>query len=246
MEPQRWLDEVRNELQMRRLPKRYVTRLMRELSDHVLDGWETTMNTDVRVFAGPHDQLGSPRQVADTAEKEFRSRRFAARYPLLTFGLLPVLAFPFVAAAAFAGPGWVIVSLLELLGLDRQLTLTDETKFAAYVPAIAKSYAAGTIIVAAGLIIWLMARWAKRAGVRTRWPVASAILVAMLAGSIFSDATPKTPERPGTVMLGLGYPMRAWTVFQTMQLVAPLGLAGWLLRARRSTTSPPIELTRAA
>src|SRR6188768_1690570 len=109
MDPQRWLDEVRKELQTRRLPRRYVTRLMRELSDHVMDGWERTMNKDVRVFAGPHDHLGSPGQVADSAEKEFRSRRFAARFPLLTFGLLPVLAFPFVAAAVFMGPGWVIV-----------------------------------------------------------------------------------------------------------------------------------------
>ena len=64
MDPQRWLDEVRNELQTRRLPRRYVTRLMRELSDHVMDGWEKTMNKDVRVFAGPHDQLGSPSDVA--------------------------------------------------------------------------------------------------------------------------------------------------------------------------------------
>ncbi len=49
MNPQQWLDEVRKELQTRRLPRRSVTRLMRELSDHLTDGWEQTMNTDVRV-----------------------------------------------------------------------------------------------------------------------------------------------------------------------------------------------------
>ena len=55
MDPQQWLNELLTELQARRLPRRYVTRLMRELSDHVMDGWEKTMNTDVRVFAAPHD-----------------------------------------------------------------------------------------------------------------------------------------------------------------------------------------------
>ena len=150
MDPQQWLDEVRNELQTRRLPRRYVTRLLRELSDHVTDGWEKTMNKDVRVFAGPHDQLGSPGQIADTAEKEFQSRRFAARHPWLTFGLLPVLVFPFLAAAVFVGPGWLIAQAIELSGFDERLT---EVKYLDWVPLAAKSYAAAAIILAAGLIV---------------------------------------------------------------------------------------------
>ncbi|HVJ66355.1 MAG TPA: hypothetical protein VM510_00145 [Caulifigura sp.] len=246
MDPQRWLDEVRNELQTRRLPKRYVMRLMRELSDHVLDGWETTMNKDVRVFDGPHDQLGSPKQVADTAEQEFQSRRFAARFPLLTFGLAPLLAFPLVAAATFVGPGWVIVTLLELLGLDQSLTVTQEMRFGEWVPTLAKTYAAATIILAAGLIVWMMSRFAKKAGVRLRWPVTSAVLVALIAGCIWTDATPKTPEKQGTVMLGLGYPLRTWTIFQTVQLAAPLALAAWLVGKPPKATSPPVEFAQVA
>jgi hypothetical protein len=246
MDPQRWLDEVKKELQTRRLPRRYVTRLLRELSDHVTDGWENTMNKDVRVFAGPNDHLGSPRLIADTAEKEFQSRRFAARFRLLTFGLLPVLAFPFVAVATFAGPGWVIVTVLDSLGYAEPFAVADETSLSTWLPGITKSYAAGSIILAAALVIWAMSRLARRAGVTTRWPIASAVLVAVLAGCIWSDATPKTRDRPGMVMVGVGYPLRAWTLFQTIQLAAPLALGLWLTRQRPTIPAGPIELARAA
>ncbi|OAI57493.1 hypothetical protein AYO47_01750 [Planctomyces sp. SCGC AG-212-M04] len=250
MDPQRWLDEVRKELQTRRLPRRYVTRLMRELSDHVMDGWENTMNKDVRVFAGPNDQLGSPGQIADTAEKEFRSRRFAARFPLLTFGLLPVLAFPIVAALTFLGPGWVIVELEELvgyfLGWDESALVANESDFGAWLPVAMKCYTAGTIILAAALVVWAMSRLARRAGVTAKWPIASAVLVAALAGCLWSDATPKTKDKQGMLMVGLGYPMRSWTIYQTAQLMMPLSFGIWLTRQRRRLPAAPSELARAA
>lgn len=247
MDPQRWLDEVRKELQTRRLPRRYVTRLMRELSDHVTDGWENTMNMDVRVFAGPNDQLGSPGQIADTAEKEFRSRRFAARFPLLTFGLLPVLAFPFVAAATFLGPGWLIVEISELLGLEESALIADETPYGAWFSTIAKCYTSGSIILAAVLVVWLMSRLARRAGVTRKWSIASAVLVAVLAGCIWSDATPKTRDKHGMLMVGLGYPLRKyWTISQASQLLTPLAFGIWLTRRRTIVSSTPNQLARAA
>jgi hypothetical protein len=246
MDPQRWLDDVRRELQTRRLPRRYVTRLMRELSDHVTDGWENTMNKDVRVFAGPHDHLGSPGQVADTAEKEFRSRRFAARFPLLTFALLPMLAFPFVAAAVFLGPGWLIAEILDLLGFQESMIATDQMPGGAWFTGIARCYTAGSIILAAGLVVWVTSRLARRAGVTAKWPVASAVLVAVLAGCVWSEATPKTREKRGMLMVGVGYPLRDWTVSQTLQLVAPLALGGWLARQRARGPAAPVEFARAA
>jgi hypothetical protein len=246
MDPQRWLDEVKKELQTRRLPRRYVTRLLRELSDHVTDGWENTMNKDVRVIAGPNDHLGSPGQVADTAEKEFQLRRLAARFPVMTFGLLPLLAFPFVAVATFAGPGWVIVSILDSLGVAERFAVAESSNLSVWLSTITRSYAAGTIILAAALIVWVMSRLARRAGVTTKWPVTSAVLVAVLAGCIWSDATPKTHDKPGMVMVGVGYPLRAWTLFQTIQLAAPLALGVWLSRQRDPAPTAPSELARAA
>ncbi|HVJ86464.1 MAG TPA: hypothetical protein VM452_12520 [Caulifigura sp.] len=251
MDPRQWLDEVRDELQTRRLPRRYVTRLLRELSDHVTDGWEKTMNKDVRVFAGPHDQLGSPGQIADTAEKEFQSRRFAARFPVLTFGLLPVLAFPFVAAATWLGPGWVIVTVEEfvgsLLGLQESaLKVTEGSPAAQWILGLMKCYTTGAIILAAALVVWAWSRLARRAGVMSKWPIASAVLVALLAGLIWCDATPKTKDKQGMLMVGLGFPVRSWTAFQTVQLAAPLALGVWLTRQRVKGPTAPSELARAA
>jgi hypothetical protein len=215
---------------------------MRELSDHVMDGWENTMNKDVRVFAGPDDHLGSPGQIADTAEKEFRSRRFAARFPLLTFGFLPPLAFPFLVVALMIGPGWVIGELLELSGIEP----FDSTTDLGWAVGLAKAYTAGAITVAAALIVWMTSRLARRAGVTTRWPIASALLVAIFAGLLWSDVTPKTKDKQGMLMVGLGYPLRSWTVFQTMQLITPLVLGIWLTRQRTTTPAAPSELARAA
>lgn len=246
MDLQRWLDEVRNELHTRRLPRRDVTRLLRELSDHVTDGLENTMNTDVRVFPAPHHHLGSPRQVADTAEKEFQSRRFAARFPWMTFGLLPLLTFPFVAAATFAAPGWFIVTILDSLELAEPFAVAEDSDLSTWLPGITKSYAAGTIILAAALVVWVTARLARRAAVSARWPLASAVLVALLAGSIWSDATPKTRDKQGMLMVGIGYPLRAWTLFQSVQLVAPLALGVWLTRQRPTTPTTPLDVARAA
>ena len=100
--------------------------------------------------------------------------------------------------------------------------------------------------LAAALVVWVMSRLARRAGVTTKWPVASAVLVALLAGLIWSDATPKTKDKPGMLMVGVGYPMRAWTVFQTVQLITPLALGVWLTRQRARTPAAPVELARAA
>ncbi len=165
----------------------------------------------------------------------------------MTFGLLPVVVFPFVAAAAFTIPAWLIVPCLAVFGVDEWLATDDELLYGAWIPGFAKCYIAGTIVAAAGIVVWAMARLARRSRVTARWPCVSAALVALLAGCIWSDVTPKTPEKMGTMMLGLGYPIRAWTIFQTGQMLAPLGFAAWLMRPKQtSEAAPTIEVERAA
>ena len=82
MDPQPWLSELEKELQQRRLPRRYVMRLMRELSDHVTDELEKPMSKEDQRSTDLRERLGTPQGLAESAKQEYQSRTFAVRHPI--------------------------------------------------------------------------------------------------------------------------------------------------------------------
>jgi len=241
MDPQRWLDELRTELQVRRLPRRYVTRLMRELSDHVTDEWEKPMSKDAHVQPGPLERLGSPRNVAESAERELRSRTFAARHPVWTFGVFPPLLFLVLALAFFVGPGVLLDELLDLTPLE-------EYESSPWVPALARSYIVGCIVLAAVLVVVAFSGLARRCALTRRWPMTAAVVTALVCGCLWTSATAKTPENMGTVIVGISGSLRPTgiTFPQVIQFVVPLAVAAWITRRRPSAAGPSMELRSAA
>ena len=244
MDPQRWLDEVRKELQTRRLPRRYVTRLMRELSDHVRDGWETPMNKDVQNRPGPLERLGSPRVVAESAEREIRSRSFAARHPVWTFGVFPPLLFLVLAVTFFIGPGAILFELFDAAPLEQ----SDSSPWNVWEAVLARSYIVGCIVLASVLVVLAFSGLAKRSALARRWPMTAAIVTALLCGCLWTSATAKTPDQMGVVMVGLLGPLWPWRITfpQVIQFVIPLGAAAWVTRRRPSAAAPSVEMRTAA
>ena len=241
MDPQQWLSELRTELQTRRLPRRYVARLMRELSDHVMDGWENPMSKDARLSPGPLERLGSPQLVAESAEREFRSRSFAARHPVWTFGVFPPLLVLVLAMAFFVGPGVLLDELFRL-------PPWEEYETSPWVPVLARSYIVGCIVLASVLVVLAFSGVAKRCAVARRWPMTAAIVTALLCGCLWTGATAKTPEQMGTVMVGLSgslWPTKI-TIPQVIQFVIPLAVGAWITRQRTLVAGPSAELRRAA
>ncbi|AMV20643.1 hypothetical protein [Planctomyces sp. SH-PL14] len=233
MDPQHWLDQLRTELQTRRLPRRYVTRLLRELSDHVTDEWENPMSKDApqapgpAAVPGPLERLGSPQLVAESAARELRARSFAARHPVWTFGVLPPLLAIVVAAALLLGPGALLDTLLDLPPLD-------EYETAPWVHLVAQGYVVGCIVAASLLVVLAFIGLARRCDLARRWPMTAALVTALVCGGLWTGATPKTAEKMGTVMVGLPRSLGpAGIAFpQLLQFAAPLALAAWLTRRR--------------
>lgn len=234
MDARQWLNELQTELFQRRLPRRYVKRLIRELSDHVLDDQERPMSTDAPMLPGAIERLGSPRTIAISAEQEFQRRRFAARHPILMFCVCPVLLLPVIAVACFFVPAWLIGSVLEGFGLDQKVN--DSPWF---IPTI-HAYMTSTLLLASVLVVLAFSGLARRCAVRPRWIVASGLLVAILCGCTWSQVTPRTANRQGTLILGLTFPVHQWSIRPLLQFAAPMAMTVWMLKRSRREPEKPI------
>jgi hypothetical protein len=231
MDPQRWLDDVRNELQTRRLPRRYVTRLMRELSDHVLDGWERTMSKDARVVLSPLERMGSAKNVAASAENEYRRGKFAARHPILIFGVCPLLLLPILIIAMFGGSLAILEQLIPQ-------PLQNDYAFSPSVPVFVPYVMSAVIIANAILVSVAFAGLADRCSLRRRWPFVSALIVAAFCVCLSGMGRAKTPDHMGQVLICLGSPLHSRSPFlNLLQFIAPMIAAGVLFRRRPVTPS---------
>ena len=86
---QPWLDRVRERLARQALPPAYIRRFMEELSDHLEDLKEESMEADI------YSRLGEPEQVAEAAAVTYRRRSFLGRHPaaaFLVFAVSPVIS----------------------------------------------------------------------------------------------------------------------------------------------------------
>lgn len=237
MDPQQWLNELRTELQKRRLPRRYVMRLMRELSDHVTDEWEKPMNKDDQRNADPLERLGMPQGVAETAEQEYCAPKFAARHPLWTFGVFPPLLFLVLAIGLYMVFAPLFESLTDLVPLA-----TRENS--AWAPVLAQGFLVGCIVLASLAVTITFAMVARMSALKRQWPMTAAIVTGILCGCLWTDVTQKTPEQMGRVTIGISGSLRPskLTFPQLFQFAVPLAVAAWMTRGRSSTDDPAMKL----
>jgi hypothetical protein len=232
MDDPRWLESLRDEFARRKLPPHETERMMLELTDHFHDFMEDHMSKDAN-NRKQFDQvrmeqaLGSPSEIATAASKQFRRRRFSGRHPLLVFAVLPVVSLPLLSFGLMFLVGW----LLSLLVPESAL-LDNGVEPTWHLP-LARAVICGLVILPAIGLAALLCRAARKATLDWKWPLTACLLLALVAGSVFSQIEPKTATKPGLLMLGVGTPSSATIGLQAIQLFAPIAIGLWVLRRER-------------
>ena len=130
----------------------------------------------------------APLDVVERAEREFRSRTFAGRHPILMFVVLPLLVLQLGYAASLfsvVGTGGLLKKLDPAFSSD--LMSPGGT---ALVELLCGSLILASATATAGLFAWL----AVRAEVHRRWPIITGAMMGLLAGltqmSVYMCRTP--------------------------------------------------------
>lgn len=173
MELERWLEELRQELGRQRMPRRYIKRLVGELSDHFTDFMEDSMNKDVQESMCVIDRLGQPDQLAENAAKQYRRTRFSARHPWLAFAALPPLLLPLLWAG-FALGAWGLAWVLDELGVpDPPFPLLGKLVIAVGFYAVFE--------VPIALCAIAVCRAARKSELGWQWPVLACFILSIVS-----------------------------------------------------------------
>lgn len=89
MDFHQWRSQLVSELQMRKVPRAYARRLLRELQDHCVDLQEVEMNYGMET-ENPIDvtqRLGDPKQLAEQAVAARVYPTWTGRHPWLALGV---------------------------------------------------------------------------------------------------------------------------------------------------------------
>jgi hypothetical protein len=255
-----WLESVQIELVRRRLPRQEVARLVAELSDHLTDVMESrstagmvpARSTASDVYssnlteepmsmdATAAGSLGSPSDIADVAEREYRRRKpFLSRSRLAafcTFVLLPLPALLLSWAATFL----LLVALAESLkwcGVRDPFTghtATPAQQAAAY------AFFLGLLLAPAAAVTWLFGRLARKTNHLWGWGLAACILLAV--GTMAANVQLTFSPLPGknTLMFGLGIGWSLLRLHHLAQFLIPLAVGiVTLRRSARQTQQVP-------
>ena len=176
MDARHWLRELRQELVRRKLPRRYVDRLVMELSEHLSDVTEDAMRTDAHEPNSIVDRLGTPGQLAERAATEYSHGRFSARHPWLTFVGLPVVLLPLLWSSVALVLIAVVYGAASLFTFDAPFPLWG--KLAVVVTAYAMIDL--PILLSAALIC----RLASRADLHWKWPMIGCGLLALVSAQV--------------------------------------------------------------
>lgn len=222
MENQPWLEAVRREFARRKLPPPYANRLLSELSDHFHDFMEDRMSKDAPDLQGTFDQLGSPNDIGAQAAEQFRRQRFSGRHPFLAFAVLPIVSLPILFVALPLGVFWALSLIIPEDVVDMEATW----------PLLAfRLVTCVSVLLPACALAGLSCRAARKAEIGRKWPAATCVLLALMAGTLFTSTREKTADKPGMLMFGIGaYPT---TGLQFAQLAAPLTVGAWALLRHR-------------
>ena len=213
MVAKQWLDSVESHLMSARLPRFYVRRLVRELSDHLelYMEEERTMSMDAISSQQISDQLGSSHELAEMAVSEYQRGSFVSRHPWLTFLAAPIPIFLVVVA-------FHTLAIIGLAMLLEGQTVNSRPMLMQVFAGIGQSLAFVPALIASGLLCYL----AQKSDRDWRWQLTACALVAILAGML--NVVCQLPTQPGNGQFALGFGI-GWTAFHLLQFALPLGIA---------------------
>ncbi len=228
MSARNWLEELRAELALRKLPAAYVARLVDELSDHVTDFLEDQMSTDALPSGSVFDRLGAPQDVAGTAVSEFRRRTFSGRHPLLMFVAVPivVLCVGFVASMfGVIGAGWLWKWFDPAMSSER---------LGPAAVGVVRMLCIAVLVVPAALTAALFSWLAGRATMPRKWPIITGALLGLLVGLAQLDVSLSTQPGKSQLMFGFGFGSST-AFFHLAKFVVPLAVGLWVFSRRPAT-----------
>lgn len=254
MNTQELHDGFQTELVRRGLPMDYASGAAAELADHHRDVAEELRATGLDDSAAETEaaqRLGDRRLLVKKSVREFQRRHWCGRWPLLTFllGPIPLL---FLIWAAIMLVGLCILWPLEKMGLELNAPpdgiISTGERVGLYVAQTLYMFAAPA------LVMFVLARLAKRSVLGPLWPCLSAGVLAAFVGLFlfdFSDVV-RVDLPADKVMMVIGLPMfESWAAtwkwythdpLHIFQFLLPLGIAATMvlrskqlgLRSRRS------------
>lgn len=238
-----WLDNVERELSRSKLPRREISRLLAELSDHFADAMSPLVHLEeenLRMEASIVETLGSPAEIAQTAVREFRRRRnLLSRSPLAAFCAfvllpLPVLCLIWTASLAAMLLLSATISWFGVLDSPVQDVTAGEV-FGFYVLFIC------LLVAPAAGVAALFGRLARKTDNCWRWGLAACLVVALGTGIVFCQASFSDLPGKSMVMFGLRLSRASVSWSAVGQFLIPL--ATGLLVLRR--TAAKLEQTPA-
>jgi hypothetical protein len=234
VDAQRWLEELRAELDRRKLPPFYVERLAGELSDHLTDFLEDRMSTDAKDLRGVMGRLGAPSHVASAAAAEYRRGRFSARHPVVTFLVMPLVSLPVLWTACIAA----IVATLKLLGLESG-SPASTGPLAEWAGAVMPYLVVGLLLVPAALSAAFFCRLANKAALSWKWSMATCLLLAVFGGLVALRIVLPRGSMQGQIAFGFSLNAHP-SASQILQFLLPLVIGGLATWRRRGTNRPPM------
>ncbi len=230
MAGQPWLDAVRNALDRRALPPDYVERFVQELSDHLEDLTEENVSMESNLEA----RLGTPEQLAETANAEYRHRRLLEEHPwlaLATFVLLPIPTLVVLWAATLAS----LVFVAQKSGVE-DLLRSASGQFTSLGTTLVDSAVAVSLVVPLAALAVFFSLLARRTVRRRRWTLVACAILAVVGGLATHGVVLSATPGQSSLNVGLGFGPGVFGGWQMLQCLVPLGI-GLVVSASRGATT---------
>ncbi len=225
MEREIWLRTLRTELHRRRLPFRYIDRLIDEMRDHADDLIKEDTMSEGTLSTNLSDRIGRPERLADAAKHE-HAKNWMGRHPVMMFLFAPIPLTLAAWCAYLAIGGLLFFKILPSLGPAFQLEGTTADTWAPSAVWLTLLFHMGLRFLPPAIVAAAVCRWALRSGRGWRWALAACGCVAIIA-SLFTSAL-NLPMQPGAGEFSVGFTAPP-SLSQLSQCVVPLLVGGAIL-----------------
>lgn len=236
------LEGFQKELVRRGLPENYARGTAAELADHHRDLVEELRAGGLSLMTAEDEaakRLGDYRMLVKKAVREFQSRHWCGRWPLLTFfiGPVPLVILLWTATSLVC---WAIVWPLQRLGIIGPQEPDGIMSWGEW--AVIYGFRYWFFFATPALVLCYLGRKASRASLSCTWVTLSAVVLALFAGSFSFMLRDNMLTISTPVYVGLQFPGFHWaellkatwqwytqTPMHTFQSVLPLSIAGVLV-----------------